>query len=79
MKAKGGKNMKAAVVALDDEPLVRLADALRQIKNDPATSWMPLRAMRKAVRDGKVPSRRTSKSKNAWYYVKVSDLLKTVV
>jgi hypothetical protein len=75
---KGGKTMKA-VVALDDEPLVRLSDALRQIKNDPATAWMPIRAMRKAVREGKVPARRTSKSKNAWYYVKISDLLKTVV
>ena len=75
---KGGKVKKEAV-AETEEPLVRLADALKQIKANPETSWMPLTAMRRAVRSGKVPSRRTSKSKNAWYYVKVSDLLKTVV
>jgi hypothetical protein len=74
---KKGDKMKTATA--DEEPLVRLADALRQIKENPETAWMPLRAMRKAVRDGKVPSRRTSRSKNAWYYVKISDLLKTVV
>jgi hypothetical protein len=63
----------------NSEPLVRLSEALRMLKADPLTAWMPRSSLRAAVQEGKVPFQRSSDKKRAWYYVRLSDLKKVIV
>jgi hypothetical protein len=57
-----------------EEPLLPLSQALRLLKDDKKTSWMPSTRLRKAVINGEVPCRRSSEAKKARYYVRLSDL-----
>jgi hypothetical protein len=56
------------------EPLILLAEALRRLKADPATAWMPHTSIRQAVATGKVFSKRSPAGKWSRYYVRLSDL-----
>lgn len=64
---------------MKDEPLIPLSQALRLLKSNPRTSWMPTTRLRKAVINGEVPSRRSSETKKARYYVRLSDLKRVPV
>jgi hypothetical protein len=66
-------------MATNNEPLIRLSDALRKLKADPSTSHLPSAALREAVVSGKVPSERANEKKRAWYYVRLSDLKNAAV
>jgi hypothetical protein len=61
------------------EQLIPLSVALRMLKADKHTAWMPHSRLREAVQNGQVPSRRSSEKKKARYYVKLSDLKKVPV
>lgn len=60
------------------EPLIPLGKALRMLKADPQTAWMPSWTLRQAVLKGKVFSRRSGLGKYARYYVRLSDLKKAL-
>jgi hypothetical protein len=57
-----------------DEPLIQLAEALRRLRADPLTAWMPHTSIRQAVAEGRVFARRTPAGKYSRYYVRLSDL-----
>jgi hypothetical protein len=61
------------------EPLIPLATAIRMIKADPQTAWMPYWTLRQAVSTGRVFSRRSSEGKYARYYVRLSELRKALL
>ena len=56
------------------ERMIPLAKALRLLKANPDTAWMPHSSIREAVAKGKVFSRRTPAGKYSRYYVRLSDL-----
>jgi hypothetical protein len=56
------------------EPLILLSEAIRILKADPATAWMPPTSIRNAVASGKVPSMRTPAGKWSRYFVRLSDI-----
>jgi hypothetical protein len=56
--------------------LIPLARALRTLKANPETAWMPAWTIRQAVAKGQVYSKRSSTGKYARYYVRLSDLKK---
>jgi hypothetical protein len=60
----------------NEEALIPLAEALRMLKNDPLTAWMPHSSIRAAVAKGRVFSRRSPAGKFSRYYVRLSDLKK---
>jgi hypothetical protein len=62
-----------------EEPLIPLSVALRILKADSRTAWMPSSRLRTAVQNGEIPFRRSSDKKKARYYVKLSDLRKVPV
>lgn len=57
------------------DPLVLLSEAIRILKADPATAWMPYTSIRNAVAEGKVFSKRTPAGKFSRYYVRIRDIV----
>ena len=70
--------MEAITAELGNDEYLPLAEALRRLRADKKTRWLPVHRLREAVRNGEVPSKRTREGRYARYYVRIADLLKVV-